>query len=249
MKNLTMDEMKAMSKKDLKAHFEEKKAQAIAFEAQTRKNMKKKNLTFQERLDVLALKEADANKARRELEDKARKLNTEEEDLRSEQRYMNEMLKLASRTPKPTLDWVITYPDVSNDYAWCKDIAHQERMNLNTGSIDITITISERSDMKKYKHEVKVYGTATHYSSTSWQSNYNDRDVLDRITCTWSEDPADGRYKWMPTENFLEPQRKFSKLEDAQEFASAWQTRIEEGLAEQIERDRATFKLASKGAK
>jgi hypothetical protein len=162
---------------------------------------------------------------------------------------MNEVAKMVKWTERNnTMKWYKTDTEELNyrsNYDW------RYYWKLQTAVLDVYITISERTDMKKFKYEVSVHGEKISFSGDAYSFNggvHRDHDAIKKVNHTWGQLPNSNSYGYVPNEGAPENTKKFAKLEDAESFAKQWMDLIEKHYKVELKKDRDLLKVAKKNA-
>lgn len=199
-----------------------------------------KGSTFAEKMEALKVKAGKKGKERQALEEKARMKKKEEDTLLQEIQYMNRIQAMSNYEKPASMNWEIEDWDTKyrNEYAWKK--AHK----LRTAQIDVLITLAERTDMKKFKYEVRVSGHKETFPTSSYTSGYNDHEAVKKLTHTWMNIPNSTRWDYVQNEGAPDMVKKFASLTEAEEFVAEWKGIINKGFAQEIKQDRHLLRLA-----
>lgn len=247
---MTTTTKKAMTKRDMK-EIKKSNPKLAAFIAEREKEAKAEaeriaNLKgFDKLVYDTELKAKEANNRVKEIEKKLEEAKSVEKEIRKDIQHMKAIQKMAGWEANNSMKWYKEDSEVWRDQAW------KYYWKLRTTTLDLYITVCERTDMKKFKYEVSVSGHRTSFQGDSYSFNggtYKDHDAIKKVNHTWGEVPGSSRYDWVPNEGALESTKKFAKLEDAETYAKQWMKLIDTHYKAALKKDRDMLKqaLASK---
>lgn len=226
-----------MKNPKLAAFVKEQEAKAKA-EAERIANLK----GFEKEIYDMQVKAKEANNRVKEIEAELSKAKDAEKELRKEIQHMNAVQKMAGWEANNSMKWYKEDAEAWRDQAW------KYFWKLRTATLDLYITVCERTDMKKFKYEVSVSGHKTSFNGDPYSmggGTYNDHDAIKKVNHTW-KDPGTGRYAYVLNEGAPESTKKFSKLEDAEAFAKEWMKLIDNHFKAELKKDRDMMKKAMK---
>jgi hypothetical protein len=191
----------------------------------------------------LAVQEAIA--AKKKIEAELAKAKDVEKAIHREIQHMNAIQKMASWTANNSMKWY------KEDAKYLRDEAWKYYQKLVTTVLEATITIAERTDMKKFKYEVSVSGHSTSFTGEEYSFNggtYKDYDAMKKVDRVWAQVPNTTNWGYVPVEGVtpLELTKKFAKREDAEAYAEEWKKRIEKHYKKELKLDRDMLKRAMK---
>jgi hypothetical protein len=204
---------------------------------------------FDKLIHETELKAKEANNRVKEIEAELAKAKDAEKEILKEIQHMKVVQKMAGWETNNSMKW---YKEAGTAY---REQAWKYYWKLKTATLDLYITVVERTDMKKFKYEVSVSGHRNSFQGGENGFNggiYRDNDAITKVNHTWGEmETANGRTTWtyILNEGAPESTKKFSKLEDAEAFAKEWMKLIDNHYKAELKKDRAMLKEALKTQK
>lgn len=178
------------------------------------------------------MKKAEA--VRKQKEEEARLAKKEEEMCGREVTRLNRIAYLAG-FERNTMVWTLTHETVNDSPSKYNPRAWSKTWELNTSMLDFSIHLTERTDMKRDKWEVKV---------RAWHRTLSERghEIHGGYTNhTYGQEKyakyiSYGNYEDTPGQELT---KKFKSLKEAEAFVNAWKERLVNDHIGEIEYERA----------
>ncbi len=156
----------------------------------------------------------------RGLEDKKKRVLEDLEDSVKERSYLKRVMEVSK--------------NIDSFYQWSREVRYGGSVYYLYKAVeyDFSVLISERTDLKRWKWEVKVFARKFTFDGRL-NRGYIDYEYGSRKYRKWEEN-SKGEYQWTDIEGGVKLRDKFTCIEDAKKFAFDWMIRLEDDHKEEL---------------